>query len=54
MIGYKFETIERAEKAVADCAKDYGIPVAPDDAATKGYVDGALAGKQNTAALIAI
>ena len=31
MIGYKFDTIERAEKAVSDCDKYYGIPVAPDD-----------------------
>jgi len=31
MIGYKFDTIEAAEKAVSDCDKYYGIPVAPDD-----------------------
>ena len=31
MIGYKFDTIEVAEKAVSDCDKYYGIPVSPDD-----------------------
>jgi hypothetical protein len=31
MIGYKFDTIEAAEKAVSDCDKYHGIPVAPDD-----------------------